>query len=272
MNEIAKIARLKADSLIKWWEMAGVDYVTNENPENWLSPAEDEAEDVNAISAPVAPVLAQENAAPSPRPQAKPQTAPEITAPPVIDSSQWPNDMAQLISAIKAGENLPSNGFGGKSAAPFGDIDADLMVIMDLPDAQEIENGQLTSSQSGELLKKMLAAMGHDMDKCYITSLAATRPAIGEIPEEALGDLAKFALHQMQLVRPQIALILGTAACQALLNAELMTARKNLHYFNHDGQKVTALTTFHPRTLLARPILKAQAWKDMQMLMLKDGL
>jgi uracil-DNA glycosylase len=56
------------------------------------------------------------------------------------------------------------------------------------------------------------------------------------------------------------------------LDAELMTARGNLHYINQDGQKVLAVTTFHPRTLLARPMLKAQAWKDLQMLIPKGAV
>lgn len=45
-----------------------------------------------------------------------------------------------------------------------------------------------------------------------------------------------------------------------------MDARGRLHDFNHDGGKLAAVATYHPRTLIARPALKAQAWQDLQML------
>jgi uracil-DNA glycosylase len=51
-----------------------------------------------------------------------------------------------------------------------------------------------------------------------------------------------------------------------------MAARQNLAKINHKDRKMAAVATFHPRTLLARPMLKAQAWKDLQMLLRSDNL
>jgi uracil-DNA glycosylase len=260
MNEIAKIAAANAHSLIEWWKMAGADYLVKEAPQSWL--IEDEPE-----LAVAPPMVAQPE-----RPAVQEFTAQVAHVPSEASPSDWPQDLEQLKAQIAAGAHLPGNGFGGKSAAPIGNAGASLMIISDLPSAEEIEQSRLSGGNTGRLLEQMLAAMGQKLDDCYVTALATTRPAIGEIPEGAEPALAAFMTHQMKIVKPKAVLILGTAACQALLNAELMTARQNLHYFNHDGQKVTALTTFHPRTLLARPILKAQAWKDLQMLMIKGVL
>jgi uracil-DNA glycosylase len=52
----------------------------------------------------------------------------------------------------------------------------------------------------------------------------------------------------------------------------LMAARGRLEIINHDDRKTAAIATFHPRTLMAQPQLKAQAWKDLQMLARKDYL
>jgi uracil-DNA glycosylase len=260
MNEIAKITAANAHSLIEWWNMAGADYVVNDAPQSWLMADEPEL-------AAAAPIMAMPERPAAPELKAQFSQAPSEATP-----ADWPQDLEQLKADIAAGAILPGNHFGGKSAAPIGNANASLMIISDLPDAEQIELSQLSAGKTGQLLEKMLAVMGHKIGDCYVTALATTRPAIGEIPDGAEAGLAAFMMHQMQLVKPKAVLILGTAACQALLNAELMTARQRLHYFNLDGQKVTALTTFHPRTLLIRPILKAQAWKDLQMLMIKGAL
>jgi uracil-DNA glycosylase len=260
MNEITKIAAANVHSLIEWWKMAGADYLVKETPQSWLM--EDEPELVVA-----APIVAKPE-----RHAVQEQVAQLAPVQSEASPDDWPQDLEQLKAQIVAGAHLPGNCFGGKSAAPIGDAGASLMIISDLPSAEEIEQSQLSAGKTGSLLVQMLAAMGQKLDDCYVTALATTRPAIGEIPEGTEPALSAFMIHQMKIVKPKAVLILGTAACQALLNAELMTARQNLHYFNHDGQKMTALTTFHPRTLLARPILKAQAWKDLQMLMIKGVL
>ncbi len=266
MNEMSKIAAANAHSLLEWWKMAGVDYLVTEMPQSWLTHDEPELPVTAPMeSVPKRPevhehVKVQEHLAQFNRAQSE------------VAPADWPQQLEQLKSEIAAGANLPGNCFGGKSAAPIGSAGASLMIISDLPGAEQIELSQLSAGKTGQLLEQMLSAMGQRIEDCYVTALATTRPAIGEIPEGADAELAAFMMHQMQLVKPKAVLILGTAACQALLNAELMTARQDLHYFNLDGQKVTALTTFHPRTLLARPILKAQAWKDLQMLMLKGAL
>ena len=236
MPKPEKISLLQAASYIDWWKLAGADYQVDTLPVNWL-------QDNHNVA--VAPMLAD-----------------------VILTTQ----PVQAKSPIPSEENPPGYDYGGKQAIPIGDKSARLMIVSDLPDPEDIAAGLLGEGPSGKLLRKMIAAIGTEFSDCYFTALAHSRPATGDIPDTDLPALAAFALHQIALVKPEMVLILGSVACQALLGAELMTARGNLHYFNHDGQKVSVIVTFHPRTLLARPILKAQAWKDLQMLNFKDAL
>ncbi len=248
MVQTEKIALPYAASFIEWWKMAGVNYQVDEHPLYWLQENDKTA------------------AMPNP---AQTHTTPEIKR---IESLIWPQSLPQLIADLGIGGELPGNKYGGKSAMPVGDVGSKLMIISDLPDNEDIESGVLGQGPSGKLLQYMIAATGQKLSDCYFTALAHSRPAAGDIPDADLPALNEFALHQMKIIKPQRVLILGSVACQALLNAELMTARGNLHYLNHDGQKVSVIITFHPRTLLARPILKAQAWKDLQMLNFKDAL
>ena len=90
-------------------------------------------------------------------------------------------------------------------------------------------------------------------------------PSTAEVPENDLSELAAFMLHQIQLIRPASLVLLGSAACKALLGQELMQARAELRNVEHDGLNVPTLVTFHPRTLIARPAMKKQAWRDLQM-------
>jgi DNA polymerase len=141
------------------------------------------------------------------------------------------------------------------------------LLIGDIPEMQDIENGHMPSGQMGELVQRMMQAIGIAAGSYCYTALATTRPATGALPDNDLPMLGQFMEHQIALIKPEKVIIFGSAACQALLGADVMDKRGNLHYFNHNVQRVAAVTTFHPRTLLARPQLKGQAWRDLQVLM-----
>jgi uracil-DNA glycosylase len=234
------------ESLTGWWELAGADAAVGEMPVNWL---ELDAK-ADAIEIPAAPAPAlKEMAAVTP-------------AKPAID---WPLDIDTLKAMIAAGAALPGNDFGTRFVLPAGPSACDVMIISDLPDQDEVGTGLLGSGATGILLGRMLGAIGLKRTDCYWTALATTVPPTGEIPENALHNLADFARHQIGLMTPKYAILLGSSACKALLNDELMKARAELRNINHDGSNMAVLTTFHPRTLIARPALKVQAWKDLQM-------
>ena len=263
MSETDNSAAEKAAAFVDWWAMAGVDYVTGEKPKNWMeaeTPPDTRKPQSSEVAAP--PVSAPPMASPPPAEQTAAQAA--------IAQEQWPKSLDALKQMLAEGAALPGNSFGGKTALPAGPANAPLMIVSDLPDVEEIEAGVLGQSANGRLLANMMTAIGHRLEDCYLTALANTRPASGDLPDGSAKELAAFILHQTGIAKPERLLILGSAACSALLGAELMTARGVSHYINHNVQKMAAVTTFHPRTLMARPVLKAQAWKDLQMLMTKD--
>jgi uracil-DNA glycosylase len=244
-------------SLVDWWKMAGVDYITEDAAVDWLKPVELEADSKLLSREPVRHV----------------ETARESTpAVAVLSSSDWLNDIDGLHSAIMSGLPMPGNTYGGKPALPILNLNSPLMIIGDLPDIEEIEAGILGIGAAGRLLANMVKPIGFDLRDCSLTALATTRPATGELPDTDYVNLSAFALHQIRLVDPQQILLLGSATCRALLSAELMDARISKPDVNHLVGNKAVLPTFHPRTLIARPMLKAQAWKDLQMIAKKDAL
>lgn len=234
------------DALTGWWNLAGVDGHVGDVSINWLEA--DKQADVGKIETfkghvPVADKGAEAASA----------------------SIEWPADLEELKQMIKSGAALPGNSFGTQAAAPVGQANSEIMIVSDLPDQDDISSGNLHDGINGKLLKRMLALIGIDLNLCYSTALATTRPPTGEIPDTAFALLSEFLLHQITLVKPRSLIILGSSATKALLNEELPKARANLGNINHSGNNMKVLTTFHPRTLIARPALKKQAWKDLQM-------
>jgi uracil-DNA glycosylase len=243
-------------SAIQWWSMAGVDYDVMDQPQSWLE------ENVGLASAEITPPLTHNSV----------QSAAIIPERSAVTLDQWPQTITALQMAQIEGFVLPGNNFGGKTVSSIGYENAALMIVSDIPEEQDIQTGTLFSGASGQLLINMMAAIGLGIYDYYLTCLATSRPASGEIPSDKTSEIKSFILHQVELVQPKSVLILGTTACKALLGADLMAARGCLENINYNGQKVSTVTTFHPRTLLAQPMLKAQAWKDLQMLMTKGVL
>jgi uracil-DNA glycosylase family 4 len=234
------------ESLTSWWELAGVDAAVDEMPVNWLEL------DAKTDAGEIPPIV-------------KPAPKEMASAAPLKPAIDWPSDIDTLKAMITSGAALPGNDFGTRFVAPVGPAICEVMVISDLPDQDELGAGMLGSGATGILLGRMLAAIGIKLADCYWTTLATTIPSTGEIPENAMLDLADFSRHQIGLIKPKSIILLGSSACKALLGEELMKARAELRNINHDGSNMAVLTTIHPRTLIARPAMKAQAWKDLQM-------
>ena len=242
--------KILADSIHNWWRDAGVEYLCAEAPTNWL---EEPAQPLPERQEPV------RHAAAAPEPMAEQPVR-----------RDWPTDFEALQNAIASDAALPGNNYGPARAVPHAVHVADLMVLVDFPEEEDLRAGTLGNGPVGALLQAMLKACGYTPQNVYVGALAHSRPASGAIAASDMPLLADFARHQIKIAQPRQLLFLGSAVTEALLGQELMQARSNLPDFNQDGGILTAVATFHPRTLLARPVLKAQAWKDLQRIVRKD--
>ena len=245
-----------AESALAWWRDAGVEYVSDSEAMNWL--------------AAVAPAPRREEVPKVIEQVRRAAVAPSIA--PAAKLAEWPSDLAALKAAIAGGAALPGCGYGSRTVAPTGEAGAVAMVIGDFPEQDDVASGIYGSSVVGRLTENILLAAQILPDFVYKTALAHSIPAAASLPKADLPALAAFVRHQIALVQPKIIILFGSAACEALLSQELMKARGNLLYINQDDRKTVAIATFHPRTLMAQPQLKAQAWRDLQMLARKDYL
>lgn len=239
-----------AESALAWWRDAGVDYVTDGQPANWLAP----------MVARPAPAKLEEKA---------------FIEPPLASKAAravWPDDLAALKTMIRDGSGLPGLSYGLPCAVPSGEAGATAMVIGDFPEEEDIAALQFGCGAVAGLATNMLLASGIVPDLAYTCALAHSRPAASSLPKGDLADLAAFARHHIDLVHPKIVVLFGSAACEAMLGEELMAVRGQLRFIKHNDRKTAVVATFHPRTLIAQPQLKAQAWRDLQLLVRKEYL
>lgn len=271
-------------SYIAWWDMAGFDNAVDSKIVNWLeekakkaSPKNESSLDIRDSSKSVAPSM-QNRAHTSPQNNMVQSSTPTRS---IVSQDNWPATLSELHKSIERGDALPGNIYGNECIAPhylqLDNENADenqkvIMLISDYPNGDNLSEKSLFSRKENQLIVNMLTAADFQKHNIYCASLASTRPIYDELPEQDLPLIHTFIRHHIEILDPDVLISLGSAACNALLNAELMKSRGNLHYFNLNNKDKELLTTFHPKTLLANARMKEKAWRDLQLLMKKDIL
>ena len=151
-----------------------------------------------------------------------------------------------------------------------GNPNAQIMLVGDAPGRDEDIEGVPFAGQIGELLNKMLAAIGLDRAAdVYIANVVPWRPPGNREPTKQETELClPFIQRQITLVNPDILVPLGGTAAKQLLqtNDNLLKLRGKRHPYALGEREIDAITTLHPTQLLSQPTQKRLAWQDLQML------
>jgi DNA polymerase len=167
--------------------------------------------------------------------------------------------------AWRSGAEAPDASWGGTAFAATGPADAELVVLVDCPERDDRET--LLDGEAGRLLDAMLRAIGHTRADTQVTSVCLRRPTTGRVPRDVEARLGEVARHHVALSGAKRLLVLGDAASRAILGMNAAQARGRWHVLNHKNGTVThVVASHHPRLLLDRWTLKAEAWKDLSML------
>ena len=148
-----------------------------------------------------------------------------------------------------------------------GDPDADLMFVGEAPGADEDRQGEPFVGRSGQLLTKIIAAMGKTRDQVYIGNIIKCRPPGNRNPESSeIAVCSPFLDRQIEVIQPKVICALGTFAAQTMLNTNISIGK--LRGRAHPYKDYCLLVpTFHPAYLLRSPGKKRETWEDMQMIM-----
>ena len=148
-----------------------------------------------------------------------------------------------------------------------GKLDTDVMILGDLPSADDDRTGEAFSGQAGVLLDRMLAAINLKRADFAVTTAIPWRPPGNRAPTtQELAVCLPFFRRQIELVRPRVVLIFGTLPVQMLIggSASNLKARGHTHRFVLDGVEMDAMVTLSPAHLLKHPAQKKFAWQDLQ--------
>ena len=152
-----------------------------------------------------------------------------------------------------------------------GSPHAELMFVGEGPGADEDAKGEPFVGRAGQLLNKMIEAMGLKREEVYIANVVKCRPPDNRTPErDEMETCGPFLFRQIEAIRPKVIVALGATATKALLNVnEPMSALRGRW---HDFRGTKLIATYHPAYLLRDPRQKPEAWKDLQMAMKELGL
>lgn len=147
-----------------------------------------------------------------------------------------------------------------------GDPDAPLMFVGEAPGEQEDKRGEPFVGPAGELLDKMIEAMGWTRDSVYINNIIQCRPPGNRNPQpDEVAACQPFLEARIRAIAPRIIVALGRPAANTLLgiDAPISTLRGTFH----DRNGVKVMPTFHPAYLLREPAKKREAWEDLKLVM-----
>ena len=186
-----------------------------------------------------------------------------------------PEDKTAALVAIQEdlGECTRCALHAGRNKLVFGDGDpnARLMFVGEGPGADEDAQGLPFVGRAGQLLNNMITAMGLRRDQVYIANIVKCRPPQNRVPEpEEAYTCAPFLFRQIDVIRPEVIVALGSTAATYLLGGKspLSALRGRVHQAR--GAKL--IVTYHPAYLLRDPRQKKEAWADLQIAMTELGL
>lgn len=147
-----------------------------------------------------------------------------------------------------------------------GNIRARLVFVGEAPGADEDEQGLPFVGRAGQLLTKMIEAMGLTRKDVFICNVLKCRPPENRPPKpDEKVNCKPFLLRQLELIKPEVICALGTHAAQSLLQTEETISA--LRGKTHTYAGVKLICTFHPAYLLRNPSAKKDAWGDLQKVM-----
>lgn len=236
--------------------------------------------------------------APPPKPQAKPQPTPAVppaaTSAPALGSgvqaalaarapqpvsltaqaaesaatsaARACNTVAELEAAIRAFEGCGLKATATNTVIARGNPQARLMIVGEAPGRDEDAQGLPFVGESGQLLDRMLKAIGRDESNVYISNMLFWRPPGNRDPStEEIVACRPFIDRLIELVQPKVLVCTGKFSTATLLGATqgITRVRGRWHEYKRGDVTVPAMPMLHPAYLLRQPGVKREAWRDM---------
>lgn len=251
-----------AIALLRWYVAMGADEAIGEGAANRLAPAI-----AAASKLPVVPHLPPVRAVAASPPRTLAESMAEA-AQSARRLAAGADSVATLAALIESFEGCALKLTATNTVFADGSPAAPVMIIGEAPGADEDRIGRPFVGRAGQLLDRMLAAIGLDRQSVLITNVVYWRPPGNRTPTTAeIASCLPFVLRHVALVRPKILVLCGATAAGALLPQGQGITRLRGRWFDLAipglAEPVPTLPMFHPSFLLRTPERKREAWRDL---------
>ncbi len=232
-------------------------------------PAGNEPGPTSRAAAPTPNRTAPTTRAAAPPPASAPVSVPDEQA---VASARFAAESARSLDELKTALEA-FNGCNLKNGArntvfASGNPGSGIMVIGPMPNADDDRDGTPFAGRQGQLLDRMLAAIGLSRDTVMLTNVIPWRPPGNRMPSQAEMDICRpFLERQVALAEPKLLLLLGNFPARFFFggNGTIHSMRGEWRDLSFGGISLSAIATLHPQELLAAPANKALAWQDLLM-------
>lgn len=195
---------------------------------------------------------------------------PPPPAPDRAPKSDVAAELVRIAAEVADCKRCPLHAGRTRTVPGQGNPAPELMFVGEGPGASEDEQGLAFVGKAGQLLTKMIEAMGLQREAVFISNIVKCRPPDNRVPEpEEMAACMPFLHRQIALLRPKVIVALGATALKGLIPGAggITKVRGTWHVF--DG--IDLMPTYHPAYLLRNPPAKKDAWADLQEVLRKLG-
>jgi uracil-DNA glycosylase family 4 len=249
-------------ALLEWQIAMGVDVALEETPQDRY--ASSAAQAASRAPVPAAPVAAPARPGPS---TAALLATPDESVAAAREAAASAATLEELRAILERFEGCPLKATASRTVFADGTPGARLMLVGEAPGADEDRIGRPFVGRSGQLLDRMLGAIGLDRTRVYIANTVPWRPPGNRTPTpQETETCLPFLRRQIELAGPEVLVALGGAAAQSLFRAKDGILKLRGRWLEHEvgGRRVKAMATLHPAYLLRSPAQKKLAWRDLK--------
>ncbi len=268
------LSAAELSALLAFHADAGVEWLLSDLPIDHRAEfsAQRQAREMAASSARAAVPSTAERERPTrqPAPAPRPATPAAIPDEHAITEARFAAESAGTLEELKAALEA-FNGCNLKTSArstvfASGNPASGIMLIGPMPSGEDDREGAPFSGRPGQLLDRMLSAIGLDRDGVYLANILPWRPPGDRQPSQPEASICRpFIERHVELAAPRRILLLGNYSARFFLggNETINGLRGRWREVGIAGQSFQALASYHPQDLLAAPATKALAWQDL---------
>lgn len=211
------------------------------------------------------------------KPERKLPPPPEVVLPEGSRQQRWEALRDQVLRCKTCNQQVKA---GNKVVFGVGSLEADIFFCGEAPGAEEEVAGEPFVGPAGQLLTKIIQAMGLSRGQVYIGNIMNWRPDNGRDygnrppTDEEMAFCLPYLMAQIEIVQPKVLVALGATAVRGLLGLDHNPRMGDLRGRWQDYQGIPLMVTYHPSYLLRNQSIKRkrEVWEDMLLVMDKAGL